>query len=118
MSLADGKLVCDGWCEGRPSTVTHIDHKGYIYCAACGVQRQETHRCRRMAAWELKMLREGRPLQSYEPITKAASESREFRHRAHSSGHAIQHIDGNPRNNELSNLRVVTLPENAGASQC
>lgn len=26
---------------------------------------------------------------------------------------AIQHLDGNPLNNELSNLRVVTLAENS-----
>jgi hypothetical protein len=48
--------------------VTHIGHKGYVYCAEHAIDRRSSgyERCRRMRAWELKMVMAGEPLPSYE----------------------------------------------------
>jgi hypothetical protein len=52
--------------------VTHIGHKGYIYCAECAVTRRAGghERCRKMKAWEVALIHEGKPLPSYEPIAR------------------------------------------------
>lgn len=61
------KLKCDGWCENT-GTVTHIGEKGYAYCSECATRRRASgyERCRKMRAWELQLLREGKQLPSYE----------------------------------------------------
>lgn len=49
--------------------MTHIGEKGYVYCASCAVTRRDSgyERCRKMRAWELALIREGKPLPSYTP---------------------------------------------------
>lgn len=47
--------------------VTHIGEKGYTYCAEHVADRRGVERCRRMRAWEVDLLRAGKPLPSYEP---------------------------------------------------
>lgn len=56
--------------------VTHIGEKGYAYCTAHAVTRRQSgyERTRKMRAWELKLLREGKPLPSYKPIPKPKPE--------------------------------------------
>jgi len=39
--------------------VTYIDTEGYVYCTPCGLHRQYSHRCRKLAAWELRELQAG-----------------------------------------------------------
>lgn len=63
------KLQCQMSDDCRNS-VTHIGEKGYIYCQACIVHRKGYERCRRMRAWEMKLLLTGEPLPSYKPIPK------------------------------------------------
>lgn len=65
-------LRCD-MARDCDATVTHIDEKGYAYCAAHGVQRRESgRRCRKLRPWELAVLRTGKPLPSYDPRPKPA----------------------------------------------
>lgn len=62
-------------CEMRKDCVepvTHIGAKGYVYCQEHARARQGWERCRKMAAWELRLIREGSPLPSYCPIRKPA----------------------------------------------
>jgi hypothetical protein len=53
------------------SPVTHIGEKGYVYCAGHVGDRRGVERCRKMRAWEVKLLAEGKPLPSYKPIAKS-----------------------------------------------
>lgn len=57
-------LTCD-MVEGCTAPVTHIDHKGFIYCAEHGKQRQTYQRCRKLRPAELKQLQRGEALQKY-----------------------------------------------------
>lgn len=52
--------------------VTHIGEKGYVYCAAHVGCRHGVERCRRMRAWERKLISAGKLLPSYKPIRKPA----------------------------------------------
>lgn len=46
--------------------VTHIDDKGYVYCAAHGIARRMYVRpCRRLRPWEKRRLERGTPLARY-----------------------------------------------------
>lgn len=50
--------------------VTHIGSKGYVYCTAHALQRQtgsSSENVRKMQAWELRWLGEGKALPSYKP---------------------------------------------------
>ena len=65
-------------CEmehGCQSPVTHVGEKGFIYCESHGADRRKSgiERCRRLRAWELKLLRDGKALPSYKPIRKPAA---------------------------------------------
>ena len=55
--------------------VTHIGGKGYTYCAGHAAARRGVEPTRRMRAWELRWIAEGRSLPSYkpgpEPVTAA-----------------------------------------------
>lgn len=63
-------LTCDMRRECA-NPVTHIGAKGYLYCATHAPQRQGVERCRQLRAWELELLRAGKPLPSYKPISQA-----------------------------------------------
>lgn len=59
------QLICakmHGPCAGP---VTHIDSKGFIYCAPHGAQRKAYQRCRKLTSTELKILRNGQPIAAY-----------------------------------------------------
>jgi|SRR6185369_14428356 len=61
-------LKCDMKHDcARP--VTHIDEKGFIYCAEHGQQRRNHKRCRKLQGWELQRLLEGKTVPSYKPIS-------------------------------------------------
>ncbi|MHB8387666.1 MAG: hypothetical protein ACYDDA_13700 [Acidiferrobacteraceae bacterium] len=68
-----GRLKCDGWCgdasapQDCPSKVTHIDEKGYAYCTPCGIQRKQSHRCRKLTPRELKTITSGGQIAYYKP---------------------------------------------------
>jgi hypothetical protein len=60
----DGKLCCDGK-KGCESPITHMDEKGFIYCAIHGAWRKQYMRCRKLKPAELKTLQSGKPLTKY-----------------------------------------------------
>lgn len=62
------KPWCDYDCD---EPVTHIGEKGYIYCLTHAARRCGYERTRKMRPWELSLIREGKPVPSYRPITKA-----------------------------------------------
>jgi hypothetical protein len=66
----DGRLVCD-MERGCLAPVTHIDEKGWVYCAPHGKQRKMSHRCRKLTSGEIKTLKAGKPI-SYERKRPAA----------------------------------------------
>lgn len=70
------RLQCD-MEKACTKPVTHMDEKGFAYCAYHGIQRQRSMRCRRLAEWELARIECGRGLLSYSRITKRESEKRE-----------------------------------------
>lgn len=46
--------------------VTHIDHKGYVYCYAHGQQRKASGiRCRKLTPAEARRIAAGQPLTRY-----------------------------------------------------
>ncbi len=57
-------LTCD-MVEGCEAPITHIDIKGYIYCAKHGQERRSYQRCRKLTRAELVRLQTGTPLESY-----------------------------------------------------
>lgn len=66
MSITNGVLQCDGWCDGK-GTVTHIGTKGYAYCKPCAVQRRASgyESTRKLLVRERKRLESGQPLAKY-----------------------------------------------------
>jgi hypothetical protein len=60
VGIVGGKLLCDmaPYCLGE---VTHIDEKGYIYCAPHGAQRKSYKRCRKLTKTEMRKLVNGEP---------------------------------------------------------
>ena len=66
------KLHCDmkNTCRNK---ITHLGEKGYIYCSAHAGPRQVQERCRLLRPFELEILKEGRALPSYEPLSKEAT---------------------------------------------
>lgn len=52
--------------EDCPQKVTHIDDKGYIYCARHGEIRKAYRRCRKLSPKELKTIEAGSPITSYD----------------------------------------------------
>lgn len=61
-----------------------------------------------------KDLKPGLPVAGYRPQSDAAiaQPNREQRRRLAANGVAVHHIDGNPRNNTVSNLLVRYIREN------
>lgn len=58
-------LTCD-MERDCAAPVTHIDEKGFVYCAKHGPERRHSgRRCRRLTPAELKQLRAGQPLATY-----------------------------------------------------
>lgn len=51
-------LTCDMRRE-CPATVTHIDDKGWVYCAGHGTARRTTRPCREMTTSEIATLEAG-----------------------------------------------------------
>lgn len=50
-------------CEG---TVTHVDEKGYVYCAVHGPERRQSGiRCRQLTIGEIAKLDRGEPIPYY-----------------------------------------------------
>jgi hypothetical protein len=60
----DGSLACD-MEKDCAAPVTHVDEKGYVYCAPHGVERKAYRRCRKLRPYELRSLRTGVPLGRY-----------------------------------------------------
>ena len=67
--MSERVLTCDG-VKSCDSEITHIDEKGFIYCANHGKERQEYRRCRKLAAWELRLIEAGQPVPSYTPVKR------------------------------------------------
>jgi hypothetical protein len=55
MGLTDTILHCD-MVKGCKDPIAYIDHKGYIYCATHGKDRQSGSRCRKLTPAELTRL--------------------------------------------------------------
>ncbi len=60
-------LVCAGMRRGDGNVclhpVTHIDHKGYVYCTGCGLlRRQSGTPCRKLLMREIHQLQRGEPI--------------------------------------------------------
>lgn len=55
-------------CE---APVTHLDEKGFIYCKEHGHDRRESGiYCRALRPWELRLIKDGKVIPSYRPISK------------------------------------------------
>lgn len=55
-----------GMRTGCLRPVTHIDEKGYVYCAEHGEQRHGSGiRCRKLKPWELNRILRGEALRKY-----------------------------------------------------
>ena len=61
MSTHDGKLRCD-MERDCGEVVTHIDVKGFVYCAKHGVVRKAWQRCRKLTSAEVKKLERDEPI--------------------------------------------------------
>lgn len=72
--MSSGTLPTCDMARDCTTPVTHIGEKGYVYCPEHAAQRRGWEGARRMVAWELDLLREGKPLPSYRPIPKPAPE--------------------------------------------
>ena len=64
MGLTERVLTCD-MVEGCTEPVTHIDSKGYVYCATHGQERKATQRCRKLLPRERVQLLNDQPLAAY-----------------------------------------------------
>jgi len=64
MALTPAVLRCD-MADDCAAPVTHLDRKGYVYCAPHGIERRDYQPCRKMQPWEIRRLETGRPLSSY-----------------------------------------------------
>lgn len=64
MKIKTVKLHCD-MTKNCTNPITHIDHKGFIYCETHGIHRQCYTKCRKLKQKELMQLTEGKPLGKY-----------------------------------------------------
>lgn len=71
MTTSGALPACD-MAKDCTGPVTHIGSKGYAYCATHAAIRRESgqERTRRMRAWELDLIRQGKPLPAYTPGPK------------------------------------------------
>lgn len=70
----EGNLRCD-MVDGCNEPITHIDHKGYIYCNKHGMQRKLSVRTRKLRPSELKQLKAKGSIASYDSkVTSEASD--------------------------------------------
>lgn len=61
-SLVGGELKCDMEDDCKEA-VTHVDNKGYAYCARHGVQRKQSGTpCRQLRPGEIRKLQQGQPI--------------------------------------------------------
>ncbi len=61
---ADPSCEWRSWCK---APVSHIDEKGYVYCAEHGaIRRRYGIRCRALSPAELATIRSGKPIERYE----------------------------------------------------
>lgn len=51
--------------------VTHVGAKGWVYCAKHAPERRGWEATRKLREWERDLLREGKPVPSYRPISKS-----------------------------------------------
>lgn len=72
--------------------VTHIGEKGYIYCTECAGIRQGYERCRKMRAWELKLIKAGKPIPSYEYHGKPTPELDAIREKLQTNGDELRKV--------------------------
>lgn len=57
--------------------VTMIDRKGYVYCDQCGVRRRDAGvPARVLRGWEIELIMAGKPVPSYQPISRAEATRR------------------------------------------
>lgn len=59
-----GALRCD-MERGCAAPVTHLDHKGYVYCTPHGEDRRWHMPCRKLRPHELNRLNRGEPVTRY-----------------------------------------------------
>lgn len=60
------ELICYGTNWGECSgAVTHIDNKGYTYCAKHGIERRDYRPCRKLLKRELETLLRGEAIAAY-----------------------------------------------------
>ena len=71
------KPTCDMRHECT-APVTHIGEKGYVYCAEHVQCRRGVERCRRLRAFELRLLESGHALPWYKPRSKDETLARIF----------------------------------------
>lgn len=57
-------LTCDMTAD-CDKAVTHIDDKGYVYCAGHGEARRYHRPCRKLTPSELAKLQRGEPIERY-----------------------------------------------------
>jgi len=61
MTIKGGKLRCD-MSKDCAQAVTHIDEKGFAYCAAHGAERKAYRHCRALRPYELRRLEAGKTI--------------------------------------------------------
>lgn len=64
MSETTKTLACD-MVAGCSAPVSHIDDKGYVYCAPHGLDRRGARPCRKLRPYELRRLSRGGRLKRY-----------------------------------------------------
>jgi hypothetical protein len=63
------RLQCD-MDRACPNEVTHFGEKGWLYCSACAPRRAGWERTRKLRAWEVPMLEQGKAI-FYRPYPQA-----------------------------------------------
>lgn len=60
-------IPCE-WYKDCPHPATHIDRRGWAYCTShAATANRSGYPARKLRAWELRWLGEGKTLPSYEP---------------------------------------------------
>ena len=57
--------MCCEWSKDCKGVVSHLDEKGFIYCASHGNVRKAAMRCRKLTPREKRTLQSGGTIQSY-----------------------------------------------------
>lgn len=64
MKLTKYTMQCDMNKECKKQ-VTHIDHRGFIYCEDCAKIRKLSNSCRKLSSHEKKEIEAGKPLSRF-----------------------------------------------------